>query len=211
MVTASSKVIFCWACAGLASTAPRPAAASQLIYDFIARFSYVSHGGRCAPDTARPDGRDSVRFPGSAVCIREADAVSPSQAAPWPCFKRSLVPKCLDWIEAGGATCGIPAEEHTDCRREPDGDEHRGGRRRGCPAGEMAEQCRAPEAEGEPDDATEHAHGDALDEELREHVGAARADGHADADLARPLGHGDEHDVHDPDAADDERDRRDRG
>ena len=36
-------------------------------------------------------------------------------------------------------------------------------------------------------------------------------DGHAHADLARPLGDAHQHDVHDPDAADDERDDRDRG
>ena len=35
---------------------------------------------------------------------------------------------------------------------------------------------------------------------------AARADGHAQADLARAFGDGDEHDVHDSHAADDQRD-----
>ena len=40
----------------------------------------------------------------------------------------------------------------------------------------------------------------------------ARApDGLAQPDLARALGHADQHDVHDADAADDQRDRRDRG
>ena len=34
----------------------------------------------------------------------------------------------------------------------------------------------------------------------------ARADRHADADLAGPLGHRHQHDVHDADAADDQRD-----
>ena len=53
-------------------------------------------------------------------------------------------------------------------------------------------------------------HDDALDEELSQHVGAARADRHADADLARPLGHRHEHDVHDADAADEQRDRGNR-
>ena len=37
----------------------------------------------------------------------------------------------------------------------------------------------------------------------------AGADRLADADLAGPLGDGDEHDVHDADAADEQRDRRD--
>ena len=41
-------------------------------------------------------------------------------------------------------------------------------------------------------------------------VAPVRADRHADADLARPLRHAHEHDVHDPDAADDERDAGDR-
>ncbi len=39
----------------------------------------------------------------------------------------------------------------------------------------------------------------------------ARPDRHAQSDLARPLRHRHEHDVHDPDAADQERHRRDRG
>jgi hypothetical protein len=55
------------------------------------------------------------------------------------------------------------------------------------------------------DDAEHHR----LDQELREDVEAAGADGLANADLAGALGHRDEHDVHDPNAADDERHRRD--
>ena len=39
---------------------------------------------------------------------------------------------------------------------------------------------------------------------------APRADRHAHADLARPLGDRDQHDVHHADAADDQRDHRDR-
>ena len=46
-------------------------------------------------------------------------------------------------------------------------------------------------------------------EELGQDVPAAGADRLADADLAGPLGDRDEHDVHDPDAADDQRDRGD--
>ena len=50
-----------------------------------------------------------------------------------------------------------------------------------------------------------------LDQELREDVAPLGADRHADADLARALRHRDEHDVHDPDPADEQRDRRGRG
>ena len=64
------------------------------------------------------------------------------------------------------------------------------------------------EAERDADEAADDAERDGLDQELDQHVAAARAHRHAQADLARPLGHRHEHDVHDPDAADDERDRR---
>ena len=47
-------------------------------------------------------------------------------------------------------------------------------------------------------------------EELREHVALRRADRAPHADLFDALEDRREHDVHDPDAADDERDRRDR-
>ena len=55
---------------------------------------------------------------------------------------------------------------------------------------------------------TRHEHG--LDQELREDVAPPRADRLADADLARALGHRHEHDVHDADPADEQRDRGDR-
>ena len=44
-----------------------------------------------------------------------------------------------------------------------------------------------------------------------QHVALARADGEADADLARALGDADQHDVHDADAADEKADRGDGG
>src|SRR5439155_1600812 len=50
-----------------------------------------------------------------------------------------------------------------------------------------------------------------FDEKLQKDVPTGGADGHADADLAGPLGDADEHDVHDADAADDQRDAGDRG
>ena len=62
-----------------------------------------------------------------------------------------------------------------------------------------------------PNEAASGTEGDGFDEELEEDVAATRADGHADADLARPLGDADEHDVHDADAANDERDDGDAG
>src|SRR4029077_2244375 len=46
---------------------------------------------------------------------------------------------------------------------------------------------------------------DGLDKELRQDVDLAGTDGLADPDLAGPLGHGHQHDVHHPDAADEQR------
>ena len=55
--------------------------------------------------------------------------------------------------------------------------------------------------------AAEQRQDQGLDQELGQDVPAARADRLADADLAGPLADRDEHDVHDPDAAHQERDR----
>ena len=50
---------------------------------------------------------------------------------------------------------------------------------------------------------------DRLAQELRDDVALLGAQRAANADLARPLGHGGQHDVHDADAADQQRDARD--
>ena len=49
-----------------------------------------------------------------------------------------------------------------------------------------------------------------FDQELGENVAPVRADGHARADFARPFGYAHEHDVHDADAANDQRNARNR-
>ena len=67
----------------------------------------------------------------------------------------------------------------------------------------------ARRAERDAGEAAEHAERDRLDQELPQHVAGARADRPADANLARPLGDRQQHDVHDADAADEQRHRRD--
>ena len=52
----------------------------------------------------------------------------------------------------------------------------------------------------------DNAEGDGLGQKLHEDVPAMRAHGRADADLAGPLGHAHEHDIHDADAADEQGD-----
>ena len=58
-----------------------------------------------------------------------------------------------------------------------------------------------------PQSPADQAQDNRLDQELAENVTGPRSDGHAQPDLARSLGHRDQHDVHDPDAADDQRDQ----
>ena len=65
------------------------------------------------------------------------------------------------------------------------------------------------EAERDAGEPAEHRERERGDEELEADVGAARADRAADADLARLLEHRREHDVHDADAADEQRDAGD--
>ena len=65
------------------------------------------------------------------------------------------------------------------------------------------------EPHGDADQPAEEREGEGLDEELGQDVPATRPDGLADPDLAGPLADRHQHDVHDPDAADDERDRGD--
>ena len=60
-------------------------------------------------------------------------------------------------------------------------------------------------------DAANRAEQNRLDQELQQDVHAARADRHPDADLAGALGNRDQQDVHDADAADQQRNRCDRG
>ena len=71
------------------------------------------------------------------------------------------------------------------------------------------EDLRAAKAQADADQPAERTERDGFDEKLQQDVATVRADGHADADLAGALGDADEHDVHDADAADDERDAGD--
>src|SRR5262245_43834333 len=87
-----------------------------------------------------------------------------------------LISERLNRIERRRFTRRVVAEKHPHRRREADGD---GDRRcgRGCrPAGDVTDQGRAAVADREANDSAEDAHGDALDEKLCEHVGAASSD-----------------------------------
>ena len=67
------------------------------------------------------------------------------------------------------------------------------------------------QCEADTDGAAEDGQDDGFDQELRQHVALERADGETNADLSGALRHRHEHDVHDPDAADQQTDRGDGG
>src|SRR5207247_1210222 len=67
------------------------------------------------------------------------------------------------------------------------------------------------EAERDANPSAEQAEDDRFEEDLQQHIAPARADGHAQADLARPLGDRHQHDIHDPDAAHQQRHAGDAG
>ena len=66
-------------------------------------------------------------------------------------------------------------------------------------------------AEDEAHEATDDAKDERFEEELKHDVAGAGADGFADTNFAGALRNGDEHDIHDANAADDERDASDEG
>ena len=69
---------------------------------------------------------------------------------------------------------------------------------------------RDADPEGDAEQAADAGEHDRLDQELLGDVAPLGPQGAADADLAGPLGDGRQHDVHDADAADQQRDRGDR-
>ena len=96
----------------------------------------------------------------------------------------------------------VVAKEDADRAREANGNDHHEWRDGRLPSRKVREHLRARDAEEETAHAAEDAHHDALDEELHQHVRAARAEREANADLTRALGDRDQHDVHHANAAD---------
>ena len=108
---------------------------------------------------------------------------------------------------------GIDPEHDADQRAESERDPHRPQRHvrgREVAGQEARHQQAGAVAERDADQAAERRQRHRLDQELDQDVLAPRADRLAQADLARALGHRHQHDVHDADAADQQRDADDR-
>src|SRR5262245_14007177 len=122
---------------------------------------------------------------------------------------RSFMPQRLDRIEAGGAHRRIQPEDQAHGGRDAErhGDRVPGHER--VPFGVYRDHARDDEAEDHSDQPADETDRQGLDQELLPDVAAARAEAPADPDLARPLQDVGEHDVHDADAADQQRDAGD--
>src|SRR5664280_3678222 len=112
-----------------------------------------------------------------------------------------LVPEGFDRVEAAGLESGIEAEGNPDERRKKERERDGAGLDGHGPAGEARDDALDAEAYRDARRAARQGERERLHQKLRLDVPAPRADRHAHADLARPLRHRDQHDVHDPDAS----------
>src|SRR5918996_205152 len=119
----------------------------------------------------------------------------------------SLMSEGHDRIEPRGLGRGVDPEHDADQRRHPDPQRDRPPLERVGERRDLGDQDRDPEPERHSGQPAEGGEDDGLGQELAHDVRSARPDRLADADLARALGDGDEHDVHHHDPPDDERDR----
>src|SRR5687767_4367392 len=101
-------------------------------------------------------------------------------------------------------TCGIQAEEHSHQAGEADSQQHAREIDENGPASDVSESDGGSDPDENADRAAEQSERDRFDQELHENVVTPGTDGQAQPDLPRSLGDGNHHDVHDPDAADDE-------
>src|SRR5688500_8556503 len=121
-----------------------------------------------------------------------------------PMLTASLLPQGGDRVQSGGAARGIDARQDPHAAADQGGgDDGPGGHARRQRGG-RGDALREGDAERDADERADGAQRGRLDEELRHDVAPARAERLADADLPRPLGHRDEHDVHDDDRPDEQ-------
>ena len=117
-----------------------------------------------------------------------------------------FVTQCFHGFKARSPVGGINTKEQTDCRgkdcRKQDRiQSNHGGKscatRHGDPSDDEGDQPSKHDA----DDAADQAEQGRLGQKLDQNVPSPGPERLAQTDLARPLGNGDEHDVHDADAA----------
>jgi len=103
----------------------------------------------------------------------------------------------------------INAEDYADRPADSKGQYKRNARNYRWHLAEMCDQERDQRAQAYPQDAAEEGQHESFREELNYNIALAGAECPADADLARPLADGGQHNIHNPDAADQQRNRSD--
>src|SRR6186713_232859 len=120
-----------------------------------------------------------------------------------------LPPQRFDRVEPGGAHRRIEAEEQADERGHADAEDDRPRLDDRRQRGQLADHPRDEEPERRAAQAAERRERDRLGEDLPEDVAPPRAQRLAQPDFAGPLADHHQHDVHDDDAADHEREADD--
>ena len=121
-----------------------------------------------------------------------------------------FVTQCLDRVERGGLPRWIKAEEDSDRGANKKCDHDRGGGNQRRPMSRQRDCFRSRDAEKDSENSPDRAKRNRFDQKLRENVAPVRAHGHARADFTRPLRYTDQHNIHDSNAANNERDTGDR-
>src|SRR5216684_2089186 len=153
-------------------------------------------------------------------------AVSPEmgQAPPLPAEEDLLfVAEGFDRVEAGGADGGDHAADQSDGDEDDDGDDQSDGVDHEANVaglgvfGHSAVEGKSADGKGndvsqnDAEEPADEGNGKRLCQKLEEDVAAARAERFLHADFAGALGDGDEHDVHQADATDSQREGADEG
>src|SRR5947208_3764434 len=137
------------------------------------------------------------------------DMTTISESRPVRTVFMLFAPQGFDRIQFRRAHRGIQTKEQSDERGNADAHRHGPRLDRGRKRRQLADDHRKDETKAGAEHAAERRKRDRLRQDLPDDVAAARAEGLSQPDLARALAHHHQHDVHDHDAADDERQRHD--
>src|SRR5579862_3607860 len=123
--------------------------------------------------------------------------------------RRLFEAKSIYGIQPRGFLRRIQSEDDSDEAAEAHGNEDDVDVNEEWPAEVNGELMRSDQTKRDAEEPAREGQRQGLAKELGQDVPRSGADGHADADLPRPLSDADQHDVHDADASDEERDGSD--
>src|SRR5258708_268009 len=165
----------------------------------------------CRVSRARRISSRNLSMPSLGLRTRSGSAAGCGKVFSKAAMKFSLLLRTqrFDRIELGGLGRRICAEEKPDAQSHNQPADHRpqlhGAWERKYPRYDAGDQ----DAAQNPNSAADHRDRRRFNQELKQNVAAARAQSFAHADFAGPLGHGNEHDIHDDNSADDQGNRSD--